>query len=277
LDCDGACTRTTPIVHWPCSLLLFQAMARLMQMQSQRHMAKFYFDHQPKRGYPESAIAVLQAVRNGVSIDETATMCFKDGSYANGAAMRIGPLALFFPATNFNYQACFKATAQCVRSSHVHPDAVESAALLAWAIYYVLHHLGPVEDLFVELLRHTKEPALEKRLLFLRENQHANNDFLVLSRITDYRFQIYAPDALATALWFFVTYVAEGPRQVIQKCVSFGGDTDTTGAMAGYLVGARFGYSWIPRHWFDSLENGEFGRDYAIQMASKAKPNEKFD
>ena len=236
--------------------------------------ATFYFQHSPKRGYPDSAIKVLKAVQEGtLTIDETAVMCFADGSFANGGAMRIGPLALFFPPET-NYKSCFEATVECVRSSHVHPDAVESAALLAWANFYILNNLGAeksVENLFSELLSNAKQPEIRKRLEFLCENRYSDDDFLVLSQITDYRFQIYAPDALATAVWFFVKYFSLSPRVAIQKCVSFGGDTDTTGAMCGYLVGAHSGTSWIPHAWFDALENDEFGRDYLIRMVSVNK------
>mgnify|MGYP002480911479 CR=1 FL=1 len=44
-----------------------------------------------------------------------------------------------------------------------------------------------------------------------------------------------------------------------------GGDTDT--CILGGLLGALYGTSWIPAHWYDPLENGEYGRDYCVQLA----------
>jgi poly(ADP-ribose) glycohydrolase ARH3 len=49
--------------------------------------------------------------------------------------------------------------------------------------------------------------------------------------------------------------------------VGFGGDTDTIGAMAGALVGALHGRSWIPARWYDNIENDQHGRDEIVGLA----------
>jgi poly(ADP-ribose) glycohydrolase ARH3 len=51
--------------------------------------------------------------------------------------------------------------------------------------------------------------------------------------------------------------------------VGLGGDTDTIGAMAGALVGALHGSSWIPARWFDNIENGVHGRDEMLALARR--------
>jgi len=51
--------------------------------------------------------------------------------------------------------------------------------------------------------------------------------------------------------------------------VGFGGDTDTIGAMAGALVGALHGSSWIPARWHDNIENGSHGRDEIVALARR--------
>ena len=48
----------------------------------------------------------------------------------------------------------------------------------------------------------------------------------MLHRITDYRFQIYSPDALATVLYFFGRFKHLGPEACMIEIVKFGGDTD---------------------------------------------------
>jgi hypothetical protein len=32
-------------------------------------------------------------------------------------------------------------------------------------------------------------------------------------------------------------------------------------------MGAMHGTSWMPKHWYDNLENGDYGRDYCIRIA----------
>lgn len=57
------------------------------------------------------------------------------------------------------------------------------------------------------------------------------------------------------------------PEQSVMEAVSFGGDTDTLAAITGALCGALHGCSWIPKRWYDNIENGERGRDYAVKLA----------
>ncbi len=90
----------------------------------------------PFRGYPESAQAVLMAVLEGISPAITGRIAFPGGSYANGAAMRIAPVGLtFHHATDDQLRI---AVASAVVSSHVHPEAVDAAVVLAKAIGHVL-------------------------------------------------------------------------------------------------------------------------------------------
>jgi len=49
--------------------------------------------------------------------------------------------------------------------------------------------------------------------------------------------------------------------------VGIGGDTDTVGAMAGAIAGAYHGIRTIPEQWWNSLENGEDGRDDILELS----------
>jgi ADP-ribosylglycohydrolase len=49
--------------------------------------------------------------------------------------------------------------------------------------------------------------------------------------------------------------------------LGFCGDTDAIGAMAGALVGALHGRSWIPARWYDNIENSVHGRDEITVLA----------
>jgi hypothetical protein len=35
----------------------------------------------------------------------------------------------------------------------------------------------------------------------------------------------------------------------------------------GAIVGALWGWEWIPKRWYDNIENGTHGRDYCIKIA----------
>jgi len=46
----------------------------------------------------------------------------------------------------------------------------------------------------------------------------------------------------------------------VDKCI---------GAMTGAQMGALHGKDWIPKRWFDNIENKTYGRDYMIKLASE--------
>ena len=58
------------------------------------------------------------------------------------------------------------------------------------------------------------------------------------------------------------------PEKCLITTVMYGGDADTIGAIVGALLGALHGTSWIPKRWFDNIENDHFyGRDGLIKIA----------
>ena len=62
----------------------------------------------------------------------------------------------------------------------------------------------------------------------------------------------YVKDSFNTALWGMArNYSFE---DTLINVVNLGGDADTTGAIAGGLAGARYGYSEIPERWIAALD-----------------------
>jgi len=60
-----------------------------------------------------------------------------------------------------------------------------------------------------------------------------------------------------------------GFEEPVTFAVACGGDTDTIGAMAGAIAGARDGITAIPARWLDALENGDRGRSYVEDLARR--------
>jgi len=81
-------------------------------------------------------------------------------------------------------------------------------------------------------------------------------------------FQIRASQAVPLALWGLAKYYKD-PEEGLAMVVSVGGDTDTVGALAGALFGALCGTHWIQYRWWNNIENGDYGRDYAVNLAKK--------
>lgn len=61
----------------------------------------------------------------------------------------------------------------------------------------------------------------------------------------------YIIDSLVVAIWGFMNH--DNFKDGALAVVNLGGDSDTTGAIYGQLVGAYYGYSAIPKQWLDDL------------------------
>ena len=99
-------------------------------------------------------------------------MIFKDGSYANGGAMRIGPIGIVFRnATNLELRA---AVTEAVKSTHVNLEAIDGAFLIAKAITLLLKYsppsFNPIEFLS-NLESITEQPKIKEKLVEITKHK----------------------------------------------------------------------------------------------------------
>ena len=74
----------------------------------------------------------------------------------------------------------------------------------------------------------------------------------------------YTLKTLAAALW--PLYHCHSFEEGLLKVVNAGGDADTNAAVACSLLGAKYGYSIIPRKYIDGLVRKEYLDNVAKQL-----------
>ena len=62
----------------------------------------------------------------------------------------------------------------------------------------------------------------------------------------------YIVDTMRTVLHFY--FETDGFEECLVVTVNEGGDADTTGALAGMLAGATYGYEALPQRWLATLD-----------------------
>ena len=106
---------------------------------------------------------------------ECGRLAFPEGSFANGGAMRIVPLALAFRQASDDQ--LYEAVRMAIISSHVHPEGVDGGFVLTKAIILALQ-CGSADDFdplqFLNNLRSTSRTAsmrkqIEKLIAFYNE------------------------------------------------------------------------------------------------------------
>ena len=160
----------------------------------------------------------------------------------NGALMRTAPIAIAFAGNDHGLR---DATLEDAALTHYDPLAGKAALLhnqvLSWALTR-----GP--DTVAPEFRETS--WLDERI-----------EDVVIPAAAGFRDQAerlaaenraFAPHTLGVALTAF--FSAESFEEGLTWVVNCAGDADTNGAVAGALLGARFGAGAIPARWLDALE-----------------------
>lgn len=240
------------------------------------------------RGCPPTAKQVLLSTLAGMSPAVTGlppNFPFEGGSFANGGAMRISPLAIAY--RNADAKTLRQAVAAAICASHRHPEAVDFAVVQAAAVQYALSVQpddfdGPA--LLAKLASLCENAAVQsvicKTMDALAEFPDGGDEFETLQKIvadpelkrpgSSMDFQIASVHMAPCVLWTACRHHRD-PRRALQAAIDLGGDTDTTASMVGAIVGALHGVDWCtsPVNWAAGLENGVHGRDFASELAEK--------
>lgn len=241
-----------------------------VQGLDQEHLGDTFranYRREPWRGYASGPPTVFSKVeREGISYQEAArTLYGGEGSYGNGAAMRVAPLGLFF------YDApgsCMKARASAT-VTHVHPVGVDGAAVQAQAVAEAVM-LDPELPLSVEpflrtLLETARTVEMEERLM--RVGEVVRTECSPRAAIRRLGQGVAVHESLPFAIYAFLRNWDD--FEACLFCASLhGGDRDTLGAMACAISGAFLGVDGIPEPWRRKLEDGEYIAGLARQLVA---------
>lgn len=190
-----------------------------------------------------------------------------------GGVMRVAPIGMFAAggaqpgATDDRARNAFELARETAALTHGHPTGQLPASLFAAII--------------TQLLQGTSLPdAIAHGMDLLRQYpDHEETDRIVrlaCELATTSPDPNRLPDALgegwtaeeALALSLYAALVAPDLESGVILAVNHGGDSDSTGAIAGNLLGAMYGLAAIPPRWLAGLELREVIEEVADDLAS---------
>lgn len=218
------------------------------------------------RGYGGGMRRVVEHWRLRVPVDEAAVAVFPEGSFGNGAAMRVAPVGVLW---HHDPERVDEVARRQARATHVHPVGQDGAAVEAAAVAAALreHRFGAQELEAVATVARTDE--LRDGLAAARGwiDRWRDEEVVLADVAHALGNDVTAGRSVPAALW--AAAVADEVTEAIDLALGIGGDADTIAAMAGAVRGAADGRGAIPRDWQAALEDGRRGRTYVVDLARR--------
>ena len=227
----------------------------------QRFIANY--DNEPWRGYAPGPPNIFELIKQGRPWNKAAADIYPDGSFGNGAAMRVSPLGLFFWD---NHARLIQAVYHASRITHHHPLGVEGAILEAIAVALAVEE-SPTSSfdvrLFISnLLGYTTEDVYHTKIASMESLLACHDDKARI--VEELGHGVEAFNSVPAAIFSFLSN-HRSFISTVTYAISLGGDTDTIASMAGAISGAYLGIDAIPGYWIEQVEN----RDYILRLANK--------
>jgi ADP-ribosylglycohydrolase len=185
----------------------------------------------------------LIRIRNGIAAEQAGGR--DEHSNGNGSLMRILPVALRFadePVSNL-----LDRVGRASAITHGHERCLMACGFYALVVNELL--AGAPPSLAAERGRAAFSQAFAgspelKHFDRISEDLYTRPEDWVVSTG-------YVIDTLTASLWCLLT--TNNYRDSVVKAVNLGGDTDTTGCVAGGLAGAAYGVAAVPQSWIQQL------------------------
>ena len=203
----------------------------------------------PYRNYGAAMHDVLAAIADGEPWAPVVGRQFGgQGSWGNGAAMRVAPLGAWF-ADDVD-RVMVQATAAAA-VTHAHPEAVAGAVAVALATALVVRG-EPGASLPRAVLTLTPEGAVADGLEKVAAIPFTASAAEVAAEV-GCGARISAPDTVPYAIWCAARHL-DDLAEALWTTAGPGGDIDTTCAIVGGIVAARTGPGGVPAEWLDARE-----------------------
>ncbi len=206
------------------------------------------------RGYGPATRAVLARIRRGEHWRPAALSLFGgQGSYGNGAAMRVGPIGGYFAD---DLAAVAEHARRSAEVTHAHPEAIAGAIAVAVAAAWAWRLRaapapGPRDflDLVLPQLPPSEVRDAIDRARELPPETSAQGAAAALGNGT----RVSSPDTVPFTVWCAACHLGDY-QEAIWHTASGLGDVDTTCAITGSIVALYTGIDSIPAAWGQARE-----------------------
>ncbi len=249
-----------------------------------------------QRAPGNTCMSALRAIKNHNEVRNNSKGC--------GGVMRVTPVGLMAAADeltkvkdysgndvsrrNWTEKEVVRLGGDCAEITHKHSLGYLPAAFMAGLVYYILMYeeeitfdiiesfLGAVyADVKQEYTSDREQQALDELWTLIEKavNQAGDNTVLDENAIPRLGEGWTGDEALAIAIYSTLKHL-DSFEDAIAAAVNHDGDSDSTGAICGNLMGAIVGYDAIPSHYTRDLELKELILEIADDIVQGCTINE---
>ncbi|MFB8079819.1 ADP-ribosylglycohydrolase family protein [Streptomyces sp. NPDC056013] len=206
------------------------------------------------RGYGASMHDVLRRIGAGEPWREVVAGQFGgQGSWGNGAAMRVAPLGAWHAA---DLDVVAELAARQSTVSHHHPEAIAGAVAVALAAALAARSRGgpaPARPEFLGDVAARLPDGDVRSGLRIAARMPEHTSVRHAAEVLGSGYRMSGPDTVPYALWCAAGHL-DDLHEGLWLTVAGRGDIDTTCAIAGGVIAARTGVAALPAAWHAARE-----------------------
>ncbi len=223
---------------------------------------------EPYRGYGMGPPHIFSVVEKTNKLyNKVAQSLFGgEGSYGNGASMRIAPLGIFYYDSDDIYSIAKRSAV----ATHTHPLGIDGAAVLSKLLSIIVPKDPNTYDvkvhrieLITQLIEFAQTSKYKEKLRSVKTLLKKNAGFSQAER--ELGSNVFACTSVPFSIFAFLKH-PNSYKECLLETILISRDRDTVGAMVGGLLGAYLGISKIPAEWIDKLENKSHFRQLAKNL-----------
>lgn len=235
------------------ALSIVAILRKYGEINQDRLAESFVKQYDSQRSYGPAMHGLLTQIREGEPWQQVASSLFGgQGSYGNGAAMRVAPIGAFFAEDLDLVVSQARASAEI---THTHPEAIAGAIAVAvaaaWA-WRLKSSLPSKEEFLNFVLPYVPESEVSSKIR-LAGNLHDETPVQSAATVLGNGTHVSAQDTVPFALWCAAQHL-NNYEEALWLTVSGLGDRDTTCAIAGGIVALSTGVEGIPTAWLQARE-----------------------
>lgn len=202
-----------------------------------------------------------------------------------GGVMRVAPVGLYFNKNKMNIDKVCWLAAEAAAITHGHPLGYISGAMLAYIICGIVHYdlslTEAVKQSQAAIERIFSDKASVNKMNFIIDKAielSHREDITDLQAISELGEGWVGEQALAIAVYCALKYESDFEKAIIAS-VNHSGDSDSTGAITGNILGAYLGIEAIPDRFKNDLECMDVITEIANDMyfGVPQKNDDRFD